>query len=64
MVIINGKAAQACGMSVQEYLDKADISAASAAVMLGGEILPKSEYRTAVLKDGDELEIISFVGGG
>jgi thiamine biosynthesis protein ThiS len=32
--------------------------------MLGGEILPKSEYGAAMLKDGDEVEIIGFVGGG
>ena len=29
-----------------------------------GEILPKSLYGGTVLKDGDSLEVVSFVGGG
>ena len=34
------------------------------AVELNGSILPKDNYDAAVLKDGDVLEIVSFVGGG
>lgn len=29
-----------------------------------GEIVPKRVYGETVLKDGDVLEIVSFVGGG
>ena len=32
--------------------------------MLGNDILPKSSYESTVLADGDELEVIGFVGGG
>ena len=28
------------------------------------EILPKTEYVSTVLKDGDVMEIVSFMGGG
>ena len=34
------------------------------AVELNEEILPKAEYAETVLKDGDVLEIVNFVGGG
>jgi len=34
------------------------------AVELNLQILDKQEYGRTVLKDGDRLEIISFVGGG
>ncbi|MEK6684104.1 MAG: sulfur carrier protein ThiS [Nitrospirota bacterium] len=35
-----------------------------AAVELNLQILDKHDYARTVLKDGDRLEIISFVGGG
>ena len=34
------------------------------AVELNEEILPKTEYVSTVLKDGDVMEIVSFMGGG
>ena len=34
------------------------------AVELNGRILPKAEYGNTRLRDGDALEIVSFVGGG
>ena len=34
------------------------------AVECNGQIVPRAEFGTVVLKDGDELEIVSFVGGG
>jgi thiamine biosynthesis protein ThiS len=35
-----------------------------AAIELNLQILDKQDYTRTVLKDGDRLEIISFVGGG
>lgn len=34
------------------------------AVELNRAVLPRAEYDTTVLHDGDQLEIIHFVGGG
>ena len=34
------------------------------AVELNEEILPKANYAATVLKDGDVVEIVNFVGGG
>ncbi|MEM6412913.1 MAG: sulfur carrier protein ThiS [Pseudomonadota bacterium] len=28
------------------------------------EIVPKSEHGTTILEDGDQLEVVQFVGGG
>ena len=28
------------------------------------EIVPKAEHATTVLQDGDQLEVVQFVGGG
>lgn len=64
MVRINGETVQADGISVSEYLAQEKLEPERVAVMLNGEILPKAEYDSAVLKDGDELDVIGFVGGG
>jgi len=34
------------------------------AVELNREVVPKADYDKTILKAGDELEIINFVGGG
>ena len=34
------------------------------AVELNREVVPKADYEKTILKAGDELEIINFVGGG
>jgi thiamine biosynthesis protein ThiS len=34
------------------------------AVELNRQVVPKAEYDKIILKAGDELEIINFVGGG
>ncbi len=28
------------------------------------EIVPKSQYEATILRDGDRIEIVQFVGGG
>jgi thiamine biosynthesis protein ThiS len=64
MVTVNGELIPADGMTVSEYLAKENLHPAHVAVMINGEILPKSEYLTTVLENGFEAEIIGFVGGG
>ncbi len=64
MVKINGKMLSISGKSVSEYLSETSYDPKRIAVELNGEILPKTQYSEAVLKDGDCLEIVSFVGGG
>lgn len=34
------------------------------AVELNLEIVPRSQWESTILKDGDRLEIVHFVGGG
>lgn len=64
MVKINGENIDAAGVTVAEYLDKTDYGTSRIAVEKNGEILPKALYESTVLEDGDELEIVQFVGGG
>ncbi|MDQ7082060.1 MAG: sulfur carrier protein ThiS [Aquificota bacterium] len=34
------------------------------AVAVNEEVVPKSEYRTRKVKEGDRIEIVQLVGGG
>ena len=47
-----------------EYLATTNYDPKRIAVERNGDIVFKSLYAVTVLKDGDSLEIVSFVGGG
>ena len=65
MITVNGKEeVSAAGCSVSDYLEQNQYQVRRIAVERNGEILPKSQYAQTLLKDGDRLEIVTFVGGG
>ncbi len=45
-------------------LDRLNLRRGRVAVELNREIVPKAEYQNIILKEGDQLEVINFVGGG
>lgn len=62
---VNGKEIEfKRGMTLEEFLAAHNYRAELVAVERNGQIVPRTEFGAAVLKDGDELEIVSFVGGG
>ena len=63
MVIINGEPKDAAGKTVMELLASMKLLPERTAVVVEGEILPKSGY-DRILADGETVEIIGFVGGG
>lgn len=64
MLKINGRPSSAAGITLTEYLEQTGIDPARIAVELDGEIIPRADYAHTRLEDGQELEIVSFVGGG
>ena len=64
MVKINGTELDAAGKTVAQYLETTEYNRSRIAVERNGEIVPKSEYDSTLLKDGDVIEVVSFVGGG
>ena len=64
MVRINGENLDVGGKSVAEYLDSAGYDLMRVAVELNGNIVPKAQYSDTIFKDGDSVEVVSFVGGG
>lgn len=64
MIRINGENMELQEISLEKYLMDAGYQRERIAVECNGAIVPKAEYGTRELKDGDVVEIVSFVGGG
>lgn len=64
MVKINGELLDKDGNTVAEMLADMDISGQRVAVEINEEIVPKAQYGETVLRDGDKVEVVRFVGGG
>ncbi len=64
-IVINGeKRTIINSTTLAALLNELNIDAQRVAVELNMNIVENGEYAQRVLKDGDTLEIISFVGGG
>jgi len=64
MVTINGEQVDVNGKTLADYLDGAGFDKSRVAVERNGEIVPRTTYGEAVLREGDVIEIVRFVGGG
>ena len=64
MVKVNGTELDIAGKTVAQYLAATNYDPRRIAVERNGDIVFKSQYAETVLKDGDILEVVSFVGGG
>ncbi len=64
MVKINGNQTDYDGKNISEILSILNYDPKRVAVEINEEILPKAKYEDTVIKDGDTVEIVSFVGGG
>ena len=52
------------GMLLSDFLRQNGYRPEIIAVELNRAIVPKDRYAEAVLQEGDELEVVSFMGGG
>lgn len=64
MVKVNGEELNIAGKTVAEYLATTSFDCKRIAVELNEDIVPKAKYAETLLKDGDSVEVVSFVGGG
>ena len=64
MVTINGTAVDAAGKTVSEYLQEAVYEISRVAVERNLSIIPRAQFDSTILADGDSIEVVSFVGGG
>ena len=64
-VVVNGEEKDISeGLTVEGLLNKLGIGKERVAVELNLDIVPKGRFGDTILKNGDRVEIVSFVGGG
>lgn len=64
-IILNGELKNLQdGLNIAALVRELAIDTRQVAVEKNREIIPKSLYRTTGILDGDEVEIVSFIGGG
>jgi len=62
---INGKDAVILGgQSLEDVLTSRTFDLAAVVVEVNGRIVPRDQWTTLSLTEGDRLEVVSFVGGG
>ena len=64
MLRINGEEKEAAGQTVADYLTSSGFNAARVVVELNEAIVSKARYADTVLRDGDQVEVVCFMGGG
>jgi sulfur carrier protein len=52
------------GSSVARLLEELQIRPGRVVIELNRQILPRDNHTSTLLKDGDTVEIVHFVGGG
>ncbi|KNY29982.1 sulfur carrier protein ThiS [Pseudobacteroides cellulosolvens] len=64
-VTVNGKKVELEKiLSIKDYLESAGVDPKIVVVEYNFEIPDKSKWNEITLKDGDNLEIVKFIGGG
>lgn len=64
MVQINGEVKDIAGKNLLEYLKEAGYEIEWVVIERNFEIIPKDQVGSITMQDGDEIEVLRFVGGG
>jgi len=64
-ITINGEAKDvAAEMTLAQLVEQLDMKPKYIAVERNRELVPRAQHAACVLQSGDELEIVTLVGGG
>lgn len=65
-IIINGNLKQLDreNVTISALVVTLNLTGKRLAIEKNGEIVPRSQFETVTLRDGDKLEIVGAVGGG
>jgi sulfur carrier protein len=61
---VNGEVIMVAVITLADFLTERGILGQRIAVELNRQIVPKSNFHTTFLSDGDVLEIVQAIGGG
>ena len=61
---INGKPEDIEEKNILDILKAKNVEPRMVAVEVNGELIERDNYETTILKEGDEIEFLYFMGGG
>ncbi len=64
MVTVNGKEKDVAGKNLSAFLEEEHYKPVRVVVEINEEIIPRENYGDITLRDGDLVEVVSFMGGG
>ena len=63
-IVLNGEARPFEGQTVSDLLRELGLDSRQVAVERNREVVPRAEHGSTTLAEGDQLEVVTFVGGG
>ncbi len=64
-ITVNGRSVEIeSPMTVEQVLDSVDVPPNYLAVEVNAEVVPREEFTTRVVGPGDDVEVVTLVGGG
>ncbi len=64
MVTINGEEKNAAGKTIYAYLSEERYDTSRVVVEQNLQIIPQDQLENTLIQEGDQIEILCFVGGG
>jgi sulfur carrier protein len=64
-ITVNGRQVEIeSAMTVEQLLDTVEVPANYLAVEVNADVVPREDYPTHLVSAGDEVEVVTLVGGG
>lgn len=64
-ITVNGKVIELeHSMTVEQMLDSVEVPPNYLAVEVNAMVVPREQYTTHPIEDGDQIELVTLVGGG
>ena len=63
-ITLNGEPREIPVTTLNQVISSYQLNPEAIVIELNGVIAPKQDWATTALNDGDQVEIVSFVGGG
>ncbi len=64
-ITVNGRPVEIeSTMSVEQLLDTVDVPPNYLAVEVNGDVVPRETYAAKMIVTGDDIEVVTLVGGG
>ncbi|MCS7469021.1 sulfur carrier protein ThiS [Stieleria sp. ICT_E10.1] len=64
-ITVNGRRVEIDSeMSVEQLLDTVEVPPNYLAVEINADVVPRETYADTIVRDGDDVEVVTLVGGG